>query len=1453
MPESNAIFSRPDAGVSVHAPVIPIEISPADIKSSHKVAEMVADGVNRLADALGGEASTIGSKIKGVSRITSTAVQSLENLRDVFAPIPWEELTREQKDNRLTHDKMVEDYHSTVYGKASVGAAKLGLYAIPLTRTFKAVRATGAADKALKMLNLPITPTTHAIVENAMVGMSFDIMEKGVTSSELTLESLALTTGAFAAFGAVEPLAKEAGLEIMAWWKNMKTIKELKGIAPNAKPEEWYVAFTSQKGARKDLVEILKLIPETDKTEFMSALVRNGKAAQMGIKPLEVPNNLSVTSGIYKKLYDTQFTSIEKTMSAKRIAKGNSAVNEVDQFVKDRLQTVRDAESALNRAMQKSDLDFLAEAELTAKESVVEATKIGEIHPLLKRAVKPFINSANTVLNKVRDVNNVMGETGAIRLFKPTVELTTPTTQGAKDMQEFFQTTENKTADLYKQRVMKGVRKFNQWMNNPNANIERQLMAHPLKMDSQAQQTLADMSLHRGSNSRSDEWMKEVTSKYFEKYTFAERKELSRIATLQRNIVLADFDIARKMKAMDRIIAAKNNIKAQKDILKKVNKEQRKGIRQNIAKEETLIKRLQEQVKAKLNLPGGEGAKQKSLAYLNDIEPKFLKRAQTDLNGLQKDVFNKILDEKLAEGIISKVDYDAMLNVGFYNPTRWLDKLDPVMNYRVGSRTLNVTASGKPQAKGSGQSATDEEMRLIRAQQHIVEDIEIAKEAGLPTKTLEGQYDEIQGIINEQKNLKGLVQDDIYTLAYHSIKTHNNVLLRNRAATSAARLAESTPNNGIFMTPIKGTSIKGVPTKGFEKPPIGWTEIYRLENGVQKPTWIREEFADEWLAMAPSLQGNLTNMIGWFTGQRIVKFAATGAGNPLWGFTNIMLDSSHLYASAYQYSNSPFKFAMELSSDIKRVSKSVITKKGIYEDYSKDGGLMNFLSQESELSVPIKTANYGLEMPNALRRGAAQAQSAVNFLNSSSEVVIRLAHYRRAAVEMAQKKGIKNADKLGWNSLKRNLSDGERRRAAYAARSRMDFPHAGEFWHLLDTMWPYTKAGFVAGRGTFRGVRDNKTSAIIRAGYATTLSAGIAGAGWMMAPETMKQIPVKTRTNNWCIPLKLSTEDTEGNKIPMYLKFRKDPALRVVSGVVEGMMDELLGNRAFDWERFADTVTEVIPWNPEVGGAPFLYAYLGWKTGRDPRTGQKISRHPEFKPEDRVLEADEFIHPIFTEIGRDMNVSPYRLRYTLQQYFGYNNPFVALTGHLTNEVFKEIPLDDRKTIEQKALSNPVLKPFLGLGTPREYFRKPMLDANLEDNAVKYKQNQSLNIALKLHFQNPEQYDKDWIKEFVKEIAPVSRWEPLFDRATQWITVEQKRKELAAQFDGGFVPLDRLLALAGMPSPEAKAIATWKIMLDLPEDKGKAFYEVSKEIPGFWSERVLMKWNELLDQVKKGEQ
>ncbi len=693
------------------------------------------------------------------------------------------------------------------------------------------------------------------------------------------------------------------------------------------------------------------------------------------------------------------------------------------------------------------------------------------------------------------------------------------------------------------------------------------------------------------------------------------------------------------------------------------------------------------------------------------------------------------------EGLVTKEGFEALSRYS-YEPRQVLDYIDPDRTYTFEGRKTTVPDSG------------------------------IKK-------------------LTEEGSLR-LIETDSQMLLQEVVARTQSRIFKNRANKALYNLAKEVPDNGIVeISKVAKRTKDGKPV--YQKAPVGHEVITVMIDGKPQEMIMPQEFAKEWVKNDPAINSNLVNALSWISGNKILKAFATGY-NPGFALTNIPRDIGLIYHSTDVYSPTLPKYLTQVGIDVVSVANDAWFQKGRWTDYVKEGGGMDFLTSQGQVSTKLK-GKIGV------------AQDYLSYINSFSERITRLALRERAL-------------KAGKSPIE----------ATWTARNYLDFSKGGSWTKAVDQAGvPYLNAGLQATRGIARAAINNPKLFTYKVANVMALASGIYYANRYTNPEAFSEIPARIRESNWIITTPFYRTDKEtGKKRYFYIKIAKDQGQRVMASVAEGVLEKIHEGK-FPTDQMEMAIKDFLSFIPLNKLPPALTAWFGYSLNKNFWMNQDIWR--KYGKIDPKEEYTDRTHPFFVDVGQKTGLSPERTKYGLSQFFTYSNPYVGLVGGGYKWATEGLPDDfHEKTFAELIKSVPGAKRvFQETPAYSEKQREEIKDVRKSENTKKWVQSRSLNGLIENYYKDESQKNKAAVVDFIKSEPPENR-KMLYERFRGYRRVQNLQNK--------WWWLD-----AKSLSPEARAIVFWNDWRQKDKQGQNEMLRNARRVPGFASKRFRIKFGQ----------
>jgi len=547
----------------------------------------------------------------------------------------------------------------------------------------------------------------------------------------------------------------------------------------------------------------------------------------------------------------------------------------------------------------------------------------------------------------------------------------------------------------------------------------------------------------------------------------------------------------------------------------------------------------------------------------------------------------------------------------------------------------------------------------------------------------------------------------------------------------------------------------------------------------------------EWITRDPLLNETTASVIRWLSGSAILKPMATGL-NPEFALTNVPRDIIHIWLTDYRATYSPTLpiFLGQMGKDLRAVTKDALTRKGRTIDFTKEGGMMEFLTHQ------------GWFKQEGLSQQSRDLQKVLGYLGESSEIMTRLALRERAIKE-------------GYAP----------EQATWIARNYLDFFQGGSFVKAVDTGVPYLNATFQATRGMFRAAALNPGLFTWKVAQLVAVTTALFYLNRFTNPEAWENISSKEKAANFILPTPFSFVDKEGNKRMFYFRIPKDQTIRPILSAFEAIAAKVIGDKV-DTDEIVHAVQEFSPVGPTQVLPPTFEAFLGYVSNKDFWRNEDIWKGPEIKA---VEEYTKYTHPAFIRAGQLTGLSPERLRYVLQQYFTSGNIYSSIGSYAWKVILDELPEAEKRMVtEELILNQPFVRRLVRATQPAHALIKEAEKMKIEANTERYKLTREFD-SLSQRFYDKE-ISKEGIEDFLKDVP-----------------IEEKVRLKRRHFRLGRIqelPEKRWwLELAEAPS-EARALIYWNRWRVATEEEKTMLEKNRLKVPGIMSGSFIKRLNEL---------
>jgi hypothetical protein len=478
---------------------------------------------------------------------------------------------------------------------------------------------------------------------------------------------------------------------------------------------------------------------------------------------------------------------------------------------------------------------------------------------------------------------------------------------------------------------------------------------------------------------------------------------------------------------------------------------------------------------------------------------------------------------------------------------------------------------------------------------------------------------------------------------------------------------------------------------------------------------------------------------------------ATGL-NPEFALTNFPRDLANVWLIRQEYSKQAPLAAMQLTKDIKDVWNDALFRKGLYNEYVKRGGGMEFLTHQGRFAPKLK-GHLG------------QLQNVMGYAGESSEITVRLALMNRA---------LKNMKAAGRTDTEAMMDE-----ATWVARNYLDFSQGGSVVKAADSAIPYLNAAIQGTRGALRAAEKHPAQTAYKVSQIAGLATGLYYVNQFKNKEAWDSIPHRDKVNNWIITSPFSYKDKNGNKKWLYMRIPKDQSQRVIASVAENAAAKAIGEKV-DMDQVTQAVADFVPVSPGALAPPMFKAWKGYELNKDFYRGEDIWRgsREDIKAEEEYYK--RYTHDFFVQAGKKTGMSPERLKYSLGQYFTSGNIWTSMVGFGWDHIFAEMTEDQKEQVtEEIILKKPFIRKLFRHTDPYHKFSKDIKDVTIEERTKQFVMMRDFNdvVQKKLDDKATQKDIANFIKKYPKKSKLLMNH---YERALQLKDLPEKRywKELA---------------------------------------------------------------------------
>ena len=648
------------------------------------------------------------------------------------------------------------------------------------------------------------------------------------------------------------------------------------------------------------------------------------------------------------------------------------------------------------------------------------------------------------------------------------------------------------------------------------------------------------------------------------------------------------------------------------------------------------------------------------------------------------------------------------------------------------------------------------------------------------------------GIDKLKEGSLGAFETDSRLLMQDVINRTQSRIMKNRANKTLIDLADSVPDNGIVQRINDAT-----------KTPPGHQVVSAFIDGKKTDMIMPSKFANEWVQFDPQIKQDLSGWISLYSGTKSLRFYATGA-NPEFALTNMIRDSQLQFIATSERSSFLPIFAVQLSSDIKAVVKDSILRRGLFDDFVENGGMMSFLTRQGGTGGRTATGLLG------------KMGEYLGYLGETSEITMRLALYRRALINGRTKE-----------------------QAARISREYIDFNQGGSFVKAFDKGIPYLNAGTQGARSVFNAATRNPSEFIWKASQMAAMASGLYQANKHINPEAWDSISDSEKRTGLIVTTPFKKTDEDGNTRHFYYKIPLDQQQGVLATLVRAA-HERMDSGTTPSDSIIESFKDFLPATADKFLPPTIQAMLAISANKDFWLNQDIWQGVDVGAANEINDrTSEFSQDIAgaanTVLPRSIQISPARLDTAKDKLFTNTNIYTSLVGHGYDKVFGGNDKVSRQDIDVQFIKNtPFLRRFMRV-TPKLPEKKfeTIKAAKQDVNADRDRANRELDDILDL-VDTRERNNSDVIN-FIRSQPAVDR-KRLRDR---FIT-DKKLK--------GIPEKNLLKSMQGIQSPEKRAEVFVNELNSLDPIASKRLLDAAKKVPGFFGKTTNSRFNEAFSRL-----
>ena len=682
------------------------------------------------------------------------------------------------------------------------------------------------------------------------------------------------------------------------------------------------------------------------------------------------------------------------------------------------------------------------------------------------------------------------------------------------------------------------------------------------------------------------------------------------------------------------------------------------------------------------------------------------------------------LKDKLDAGLISKEAYNELVGL-MYSPRLFIQHLDPVSTHIAPSGRVTVSSSGiKELGKGDEKSLINNP-QLLLMQVIARTDAAIAK-----NKANQALADVVKANPENGFAEMGKLDPDYVK--------------------KSVELAEKKP----FVTPEEYKKLsKELGSPRYVDAPLKHIPIDYMENGVKKRINVLAEYAEDWLDKDPQVTEKVGRWITHLSGSSVLKSLAT-TFNPEFAVSNFFRDAFHIFLTTEEFSAFGPKMTAQFLKDMQEVSKDVVMRRGVVEDYVNEGGGMDMLSQEAMPKPKIGTHTKLSQAREAL-------WDALGYVGTTSELMTRMALRNRSI-----KNQVKALEEAGVPITPEMMKEVQLK-ATHVARSYLDFSQGGDFAKTLDKGLPYFNAGIQGSRGVFRAAKRNPKIFWTKVAELGALSAAVTAYNLLdddRARAYNDDVPDSEKAANFIIMTDIKQTSEDGTVKHLYLKIPKDQGQQLIAGLFEDLYQNTTqgSDKKILSKRRMEELSHLLSAVPAVGQLPpTIKAGVEYSLNKSIFTGEDIWKGAKVNPE---LEKDTRTPIPFVKFGEAtkdipfLPSSPKKIEQAVGAIIPRSAAIPNMLGSIVNVSMNGLSPEEKnaqaKTTIEKMSKTPFLRKMVGISKSRAK-KERIQDVAVEIASEKEENNFALAekmLEVKSGKATQESVEK-WIRDTFQEEKP----------------------------------------------------------------------------------------------------